>query len=826
MDLCHDTDLLPLFCAGGADIFPDKIDYSALLESGYSSTGAVATDCTIALGFKPTAATIAPLNDMAGHYLLTIQKQGATVKVWKQGVQLADYIGNIGSSYADFLSNVLTAYCGSDHGYYSRLVVVEQVLTYSDFWGPSDLVTGLWVPKELAIPTAVKVVQISQSVGTIIGNFNTRVGAAFDGNTNQSLTIVALCSSYDAYIGKDYGAGNEKVITQAKIWGSKDQGYNYGGGVASTDFYLQASNDGTNWTTLASKLGVAEVANANPQTLVSNDTSTTWRYVRFHLVYSISSGDTRVAEVQFFSTEEYTYGTGGGLYEFGNAIDIGSDTSGNGNDWTLAGTQSDDTPTDNTTTREWAEPTILKSSTVADIVLRQGMAGVQQFVGGIPSASSTWPGGNPYGTGYTVEGGFDAANAYLTFADIWMSDEIGSGTLKYDFGEGNTKALSSFGILSSNINEGGYGYSPKDFVIEGSFDNVSWTPLVNKTGEAFTANNQLKAYDTDNTIAYRYYQLRITATLNGDRVQIGCFYGYKTTTKIVLPDMDGGPDSVNSKNRDSQSDWILTDAVRGVRRTISTNTDGPRVWRYGLTAFNSDGYTLGDDVDVNAGDASFIDLCLKAGTAQGYEVVDCIGNGTVGQQIAHNLGNAPTFVIVKRVSNPSDWAVYHVALGATKALKINKSDAVVTSANYWNDTEPTATHFTVGAWFNGDGSEYIAYLFTDSDIFKAFSYTGNHLVDGPFVHLGGRVLSIPFIKNADTADYAWYDYDTVRNSFNPVHTVLYPNMSNAEDFLDAYYLNMTAQGFKVACTNSQINGEGNLHVGLAILESTKYSNAF
>ncbi len=49
MDLCHDTDLLPLFAQAGRT-FPGQIDYSALLESGYSSTGAVATDCTIALG--------------------------------------------------------------------------------------------------------------------------------------------------------------------------------------------------------------------------------------------------------------------------------------------------------------------------------------------------------------------------------------------------------------------------------------------------------------------------------------------------------------------------------------------------------------------------------------------------------------------------------------------------------------------------------------------------------------------------------------------------------------------------------------------------------
>ncbi|WP_319469373.1 discoidin domain-containing protein [uncultured Pseudodesulfovibrio sp.] len=669
MDLCHDTDSLPLLCGGsGANVFPVRIGYSALLESGYSSTGAVATDCTIAFGFKPTAASTVPLNDTDGHYLLTIQKQGGTVKVWKQGVQLADYTGAVGATHAEFVANVLVAYCGNSKGYYSRLAIVQCVKSFLDFWELSPDVTGLWRPRNLAgLPLHT-------------------------------------------------------------------------------------------------------------------------------------------------------------LLDFGDAANLGLDVSGNGNDWVLNGLQSDDTPTDNATTREWAEPAILKSSAVADVVLRQGMAGVQQFVGGTPSASSTWPGGSPYGTGYTVEGGFDSANAYLTHADIWMSNEVGGGTLTYDFGEGNTKELSSFGILSSNINETGYSYSPKDFVIEGSLDNKTWTPIVTKTGESFTASNQLKTYPANSPAAYRSYRLRTTATLNGDRVQVGCFYGYMET-KVLLPDMEGGPDFVNIKNRDGVSDWILTDSVRGIWRALSTNSDAARVWRYGVTAFNPDGYTLGDDVNVNTGNDKFVDLCLKAGPEQGMAIVPYTGGGVAGQQIAHNLGKAPTFMLVKRTSNVSDWAVYHSALGATKALKLNKTDAVVTSAHYWHDTEPTATHFTVGDWFVGSGSEYIAYLFTDSDIFKAFSYIGNGSVDGPFVNLGGKLLSVPFRKNTSIAAN-WYGNDTIRSQFNSLNQALYPNESSGEATSASYGINVTSQGFKIPTSAAVTNGSGNLVIGLAILESTKYSNAF
>lgn len=132
-------------------VYPVPIGHCALIESDIAMPGAVATNCTIALGFKPTGTLAAPLNDPTGHYLLTIQKQGNTVRVWKQGVELTAYTGTIGATYGDSLANVLTHYSGSAKGYYSRVVMTEQVLAYTDFWQCSDFVTGLWVPKQLTI---------------------------------------------------------------------------------------------------------------------------------------------------------------------------------------------------------------------------------------------------------------------------------------------------------------------------------------------------------------------------------------------------------------------------------------------------------------------------------------------------------------------------------------------------------------------------------------------------------------------------------------------------------------------------------------------------
>ena len=80
----------------------------------------------------------------------------------------------------------------------------------------------------------------------------------------------------------------------------------------------------------------------------------------------------------------------------------------------------------------------------------------------------------------------------------------------------------------------------------------------------------------------------------------------------------------------------------------------------------------------------------------------------------HNLGVAPEMMIVKRRDGTgNNWVVYHSALGNTKQMVLNLTDAVSTNANVWNSTTPSATTFTVGADVNvsGSGTTYVAYLF-------------------------------------------------------------------------------------------------------------------
>ena len=742
--ICRDT-------GGAAAVFPVKIANSALLESGYSSTGAVAVDCTIALGFKPTAATTAPLNDMTGHYLLTIQKQGTTVRVWKQGVELANFAGSVGATYAEFLSNVLAAYCGSNKGYYSRLVVVEQVLNYSDFWEPSDLVTGLWTPKELALSAFAlapsydnadgkgdRTASITATASTGLFDLGS-ISNMIDGSQADASYFVSQAAAAGKYMR--FAFSSPRKITEAKWY----QANTHTHGV----WKWQGSNNGVDWADISADFTFGNGSNSFTLGDLSGNSAFYSHYQMVGVSGQVSAGPfLRELEFKIADATAHTYGPNGCHLDFADAGDLGNDVSGNNNDWGVSGppVQVVDTPTDNACTLNGLDPNAGALSN-GNLTLASGTAKPT-----LQPESGKWS--------YKKDG-----VEQLYDADV-------SGKFDPDLAAGTYEFL---------------GYSPTV-----GYELLSSSNMPNPT-------------------------ILKSSTVADLVIRVG------TGAEAAITSLDMQPDFVNMKNRDGVMDWQLCDAERGANNILFTNlSNASTVQADKLTAFNSDGYTLGSSIYVNQNGSSFLDLCLKAGTNQGFEIVTYTGNASLGRVINHSLGKAPTFIIAKRINSPGgDWIIYHKATGRRNYLKFTTS-AVIPDSNVWY-ADPDATSFYPGSTLaNESGGSYMAYLFTDSDIFKAWSATGNASNDGYFANIGGKPLW-NMAMNADAAQN-WVETDAVRNTYNPVATVLYPNTNDAEvagSSLWAY----TSQGMKMQASGALLNGSGNLIVGLAILESTKYSNA-
>ena len=114
-----------------------------------------------------------------------------------------------------------------------------------------------------------------------------------------------------------------------------------------------------------------------------------------------------------------------------------------------------------------------------------------------------------------------AAKAFdLNVGSKWFSGSGAgsSGWLQYDFGAGITQVIKKYAISSANDTPG---RDPKDWQFQASNDGSSWVTLDTRSGQSFTYRYQTQTYSANNTTAYRYYRLNITASNGNTDLQLG-----------------------------------------------------------------------------------------------------------------------------------------------------------------------------------------------------------------------------------------------------------------------------------------------------------------
>ena len=298
------------------------------------------------------------------------------------------------------------------------------------------------------------------------------------------------------------------------------------------------------------------------------------------------------------------------------------------------------------------------------------------------------------------------------------------------------------------------------------------------------------------------------------------------------------PDWTWIKNRSqAASNHRITDAVRGVTKEIysdltaseGTNTDG-------LTAFGSDGFTVGSSADYNGngnnmvswnwlganGTASntngSITSTVSANTTSGFSIVKYTGTGA-NATVGHGLGVAPKMIIGKGLDNAINWTVggSNISSNWTSSLALNSTGAV-NVANYWQDQAPNTNTFALSSdiGVNANGLDFIAYCFAEKKGFSKFgSYTGNGSSDGSFIYTGFKPAFL-IIKRTDGA-FAWLMFDNKRNTYNNVGTFLLPNSSDAEQ--TSTYVDFLSNGWKCRNTSNDFNASGGSYIYMAFAEN-------
>ena len=312
-----------------------------------------------------------------------------------------------------------------------------------------------------------------------------------------------------------------------------------------------------------------------------------------------------------------------------------------------------------------------------------------------------------------------------------------------------------------------------------------------------------------------------------------------TGRSIVLPsDTDMQPDWVWLKSRGEAEHHQLTDSVRGVNKQLyshltyaeATETDR-------ITAFNSDGFTIQDDIIVNKNSIEFVAWCWKAGgsassnsngsitssvsvsTDAGFSIVSYTGTGS-SATVGHGLGSVPKMVITRNRDTATNWCVYSSEVGNTKALFLNLNTASDTATQYWNDTTPTSSVFSVGynTGTNKSGDGFVAYCFAEKKGYSKFgSYTGNGTNNNGTFFYCGFSPSVVIIK-ASSSSRNWVILDNKRLGYNDKNYRLFPNLTNAEDTTSGI-IDFTANGFKLMSNNNTVNASGVTYIVMAFAES-------
>tara|TARA_R100001129_G_C5310741_1_gene245104 strand:+ start:1040 stop:2074 length:1035 start_codon:yes stop_codon:yes gene_type:complete len=298
------------------------------------------------------------------------------------------------------------------------------------------------------------------------------------------------------------------------------------------------------------------------------------------------------------------------------------------------------------------------------------------------------------------------------------------------------------------------------------------------------------------------------------------------------------PDWTWIKVRSEANNHELYDAVRGVtKRIYSDLTNAEDTNTAGLTAFGTDGFTVGTGGAVNGSSKTYVAWNWKAGgagsansdgsisstvsanTTAGFSIVKWTGTASAGT-IGHGLGVAPKVVLVKRYSTSGGgWLMQHGDLtGATYVIKLNTNGAEENDGANFNSAFPTSSVFSVynSNNTNASGADHIAYCFAEKKGFSKFgSYTGNGGTDGPFVYTGFKPAFV-LVKNATTSNN-WFLQDSKRLGYNGANHLQKPNTNGADD--TGTHIDMLSNGFKTIVSSANCNGSGNTMIYMAFAES-------
>ena len=242
---------------------------------------------------------------------------------------------------------------------------------------------------------------------------------------------------------------------------------------------------------------------------------------------------------------------------------------------------------------------------------------------------------------------------------------------------------------------------------------------------------------------------------------------------------------------------------------------------------------MGGQINTNSthGSTNFDGSALSvvsANVTAGFSIVKYTGTGSA-ITVGHNLGVAPSVIILKRRNSADDWLVYHSSRGASAYLTLNSNGIGETGVSYpWNGTSPTSSVFSVNSGGSVSSATMVAYCFHSVSGYSSIgSYVGNgnSANASPFIFTGFRPAWILIKRTDSTTGARWAIFDKKRDVDNVINHTLIADDSLAED-ASTVRLDFLSNGVKLRQNGTTINTSGGTYIYLAFAEQPfKYANA-
>ena len=352
-----------------------------------------------------------------------------------------------------------------------------------------------------------------------------------------------------------------------------------------------------------------------------------------------------------------------------------------------------------------------------------------------------------------------------------------------------------------------------------------------------TDSNTIEFWDG---IKWRTLSDQVIPPVNSENFNAVTYTGNGSTQSIT--GVGFKPDFVWVKVRSTTGSGPLADSTRGTGKALYSNlTDADYTFPagQGVTSFDSDGFSIGDDSTGNGGyngnGKTYVAWCWKANggtttagsgtnttsvtnqvnTKAGFSISTFTGSASAAGNFTHGLGEVPDMYIVKSTSFSDSWFVWHKDLTNTTdyAVRLNTSAAEQSLSGFWNSTAPSSTLISLGNGILVNNATYVAYAFKSVAGYSSFgTYTGNGSTNGPIVNTGFEPAFV--ITKGSSTTGGWVIFSNKLSTANPRVQYFQANVNNAEETLTGG-MDFLSNGFQLKETDAELNGNGDTFIYIA-----------